>query len=44
MRIIIINVMRGLAYFYKSRRILDESVKLPRPFPFQGLFVVDIWL
>jgi len=40
----IIKVMCGLAYFYELRRILDEFVKLPPPFPFQDLVVVDIWL
>jgi len=25
--------MFGLAYFYKLRRILEELVKLPLPFP-----------
>jgi len=40
----IINVMCGLAYFYKLRRISDEFVKLPPQFSSQGLVVVDIWL
>jgi len=40
----IINVMCGLAYFCKLRRITDEFVKLPPQFSFQDLVVVDIWL
>jgi len=39
----IINVMCGLTYFYKLRRLSDEFVKLPPPFPSQGLVVIDIW-
>jgi len=42
--ICIVNMMCGLAYFYKLRRILEEFAKLPPPLPSQGLFVVDIWL
>ena len=38
----IIDVMCGLAYFCKLRRISDEFVELPPPFPSQGLVVVDI--
>jgi len=39
-----VNVMCGLAYFCKLRRISDESVKLPPQFSCQGLVVVDIWV
>jgi len=38
----IINVMCGLAYFCKLRRISDKFVKAPPPFSSQGLVVVDI--
>jgi len=35
--------MCELAYFYKVRRIFEEFVKLPPPFPSQDLFVIDIF-